>query len=82
MPESNAISMRELQKMSAAKIRAMDRPMPIKSGNETVGMLMPVKRPSVEKLREIEERAQKLAQLRSPEENAAIERFLNERDGY
>lgn len=45
-----AISMRELQKLSADKIRRLPHPVPIKCGGETIGMLSPVRKPDPAKL--------------------------------
>ena len=45
-----AISMRELQKLSADKIRKLPHAVEITSGGETVGMLSPVRKPDPARL--------------------------------
>jgi hypothetical protein len=76
----NAVTMRELQKMSAATIRALPHAVPIKSGGETVGMLMPFKKPNPARMKEVLDRIeQNYASL--PEETKDwLERFLEERE--
>jgi hypothetical protein len=76
----NAVTMRELQKMSAATIRALPHAVPIKSGSETVGMLMPLKKPNPARMKEVLDRIeQNYASL--PEETREwLERFLEERE--
>lgn len=78
-----AISMRELNELSAGAIQALPHAVPIKDGTVTVGVLMPV--PGVAKaelredMRELLARIDAAAAAYTPEENAAIEALLRER---
>lgn len=67
-----SISMRELQKISADKIRALTHPVPITCGAETVALLVPHAAGRTERLRRLAERSAELAAQRSPEERARI----------
>jgi hypothetical protein len=78
MRSKHAISMRELQKMSAAQIRAMPGPTPIKSGDETVGLLVPAAAVDAQRIFDAETRAIELARLRTPEQNAEVAKALDE----
>jgi hypothetical protein len=42
---TGVVTMRELQKMSAGAIEALPHPVPIKSGDRTVGILSPMRKP-------------------------------------
>ncbi|AWN45607.1 hypothetical protein DK419_04115 [Methylobacterium terrae] len=75
----SAISMRELQKMSAGAIQALPHAMPIKNGTATVGILLPVHRVSPEEMRKVLADIDAAAARRTPEENAVIDRLLAER---
>lgn len=75
----NAISMRQLQKMSARAIRALPHAVPIKSGTATVGVLMPVTVPTPERLREVLAQIDDTTKSRTPEEQAAVNALLAER---
>jgi len=44
------LSIRDLQKISSETIKALDGPTAIKSGAETIGILVPLKKPDVAKL--------------------------------
>jgi hypothetical protein len=77
MPRS-AITMRELQKMSAGAIQALKRPTPIKSGTTTVGILYPISKTPQHLLDEFERRALEAEANTSPEERARYDRFLAE----
>lgn len=77
---TRAISMRELQKISAGAIQALPHAVPIKNGTTTVGVLLPVRSPaSSAYLRKVMEDIEAAAARRSPEENEAIDRLLAER---
>ncbi|SEO95367.1 hypothetical protein SAMN04487843_105170 [Methylobacterium sp. ap11] len=75
----SAISMRELQKMSAGAIQALPHPVPIKNGTATVGVLLPIHSVSPETMRKVLADIDAAATRRTPEENAAIDRLLAER---
>lgn len=75
----NAISMRDLQKLSAGAIQALPHAVPIKNGTATVGVLLPVHHVSAEYLRTVMAEIETAAAARSPEENAAIDALLAER---
>jgi hypothetical protein len=76
----NAVTMRELQKMSAATIRALPHAVPIKSGDETVGMLMPLKKPNPERMKEVLDRIEQHYDALPEETKEWLEKFLNERE--
>jgi hypothetical protein len=76
---TRAISMRELQKLSASAIQALRHPVPIKSGKETVAVLLPVRSGSREHLRQVLADIDAAVAQQTPEENAAIDRLLAER---
>jgi hypothetical protein len=73
-----AISMRELQKMSAEKIRALTCPTPIKSGGEIVATLVPRHDGRAARFRELAERSEALKASLTPDERARVERHLGE----
>ncbi len=77
----NAVTMRELQKMSAATIKALPHAVPIKSGDETVGMLMPLKKPDPERMRKVLDRIEEDYGKLSPDTQQWLQRFLDEREG-
>jgi len=75
-----AISMRELQKMSAGAIQALPHAVPIKSGGDTVALLVPIHKGSPEAFDRLMARIDALAASRTPEETAALEIMLGERE--
>ncbi|WP_288588733.1 hypothetical protein [uncultured Methylobacterium sp.] len=75
----SAISMRELQKMSAGAIQALPHALPIKNGTATVGILLPIHQASPEYMRKVIADIRADAEKYTPEENAAIDRLLAER---
>ena len=76
-----AVTMRELQKMSAATIKALPHAVPIKSGDETVAFLTPLRTPDPDAWKRVLDRIEEdYAQL-SPETQQWIQRFLDEREG-
>jgi hypothetical protein len=77
----NAVTMRELQKMSAATIKALPHAIPIKSGDETVGMLMPLKKPDSERMKKVLDRIEEDYAKLSPETQQWLQRYLDEREG-
>ncbi len=75
----NAVTMRELQKMSAATIKALPHTVPIKSGSATVGLLVPVRRPDAARISAALKRSDIFHETLSPETKLRLERFLGER---
>jgi hypothetical protein len=78
---TRALSMRDLQKLSAGAIQALPHAVPIKNGTATVGVLLPVHSASKEYLRAVLARIDAAAAKHLPEENVAIDRLLAERGG-
>ena len=76
---TRAISMRDLQKLSAGAIQALPHAVPIKNGTATVGVLLPIHSASKDYLREVLARIDAAAAAHTPEENAAIDALLTER---
>ena len=73
---NKAISIRDLQKMSAKAIEALDGPTPVKAGDRTVGALFPLKKTDPKKLRAVLLRIEKLAKGRDhAADDAALEQF-------
>ena len=74
----SAITMRELQRISASSIAALPHTVPIRNGQKTVGFLVPLKKAPVE----VVERAVRLIEeeraARTPEDEAAITDALRE----
>lgn len=60
------ISIRDLQKMSGEKIEALPGPTAVKSGDRTVGLLIPLKAADPDRLAAILIRAEELAKGRVP----------------
>ncbi len=58
------ISIRDLQKMSGEKIEALPGPTAVKSGNRTVGLLIPLKRADPDRMAAILARAEALTKGR------------------
>lgn len=70
------ISIRDLQKMSGEKIQALAGPTAVKSGDRTVGLLIPLKAADPDRLAAILARAEALAKGRDPAaDEAALARF-------
>ena len=67
------ISIRALQKISGETIGALPGPTAIKSGNRTIGLLIPLKRSDSRRLAEVLAKAERLARRRSrAEDDAAL----------
>lgn len=66
------ISIRDLQKLSAEKIGALPGPTAVKSGDRTVGLLIPVKAADRERLAAVLAEAEALAKQRDPKEDDAL----------
>ncbi|MDW6025565.1 hypothetical protein SAZ10_27760 [Mesorhizobium sp. BAC0120] len=71
-----AISMRELQKISAGAIQALPHPVPIKNGTATVGVLVPAHSVSRDYLRKVFALLEEAEAKRTPEEQRAIDEVL------
>lgn len=70
------ISIRDLQKMSGEKIEALPGPTAVKSGNRTVGLLIPLKASDPDRMAAILMRAEALAKGRDPAaDDAALAQF-------
>jgi hypothetical protein len=70
------ISIRDLQKMSAESIGALPGPTPVKSGDRTVGLLVPLKAADPDRLAAVLTRAEALAKGRDPAaDDAALAPF-------
>ena len=65
------ISIRDLQKLSGETIGGLPGPTPIKSGNRTVGLLIPLKAADPERLAAVLARASALAKARDAAEDEA-----------
>jgi hypothetical protein len=70
------ISIRDLQKMSGEKIEALPGPTAVKSGNRTVGLLIPLKAADPDRMAAILARAEALAKGRdSAADDSALAQF-------
>jgi hypothetical protein len=74
----SSISMRELQKMSAASLQALPHPLPVKTGEMTVAVLMPVRKAPDELVKQVLARIDAMAAKRSPERTRELEAILDE----
>ncbi len=75
---ASAITMRELQKISASSISSLPHTVPIRNGQKTVGFLVPLRKAPVD----LVERAVRLIEeeraARTPEDEAGITDALRE----
>ncbi len=70
------ISVRDLQKISGETISALKGPTPVKSGNRTIGLLVPLKAADPAKLAAVLRRAEAMARGRSARaDDAALAPF-------
>jgi len=69
------LSIRDLQKISGETIGALEGPTPVKAGERTIGVLIPLKVGDADKLVSVLKRAERLAKKRDPEQD---ERLLTE----
>jgi len=70
------ISIRDLQKMSGERIAALPGPTAVKSGDRTVGLLIPLKAADPDRLAAVLLRAEELAKGRDPAaDDAALVQF-------
>ena len=65
------ISIRDLQKISGEAIGALPGPTPVKSGDRTVGLLVPLKTADPQRLEAVLARAEALARYRDAAADAA-----------
>ena len=66
------INIRELQKLSAETIGALRGRTAVKSGNRTVGLLIPLKAANPDRLAEVLAKAEALAKERDPKEDEEL----------
>lgn len=72
----NHISIRDLQKISSETIGALPGPTAVKSGDRTIGLLIPLKSADPERLAAVLARAEALAKGRDPAaDDAALAQF-------
>ncbi len=72
----NHISIRDLQKISGKAISELPGTTPVKSGDRTIALLVPLKRADMGRLRRTLAKADKLANGRDPkEDDAALAKF-------
>ena len=72
----NRIRIRDLQKISAETIGALPGPTPVKSGDLTIGLLVPLKVADPDRLAAVLARAEALAKERDPAaDDAALAPF-------
>lgn len=76
--QRSTITMRELQKMTAGAIQALERPVTIKSGTAAVGMLCPISRTPQHLIDQFVQAAEEAQAMATPEERARIDKFLKE----
>lgn len=75
-----AVTMRELQKMSAGAIEALPHPVPITNGKAVIGLLSPIKKTDSDAIARIVDEARAEYEQLSPEMKARIDRFFSDRD--
>jgi hypothetical protein len=66
------ISIRDLQRISGDTIGALPGPTPVKSGNRTVALLIPLKAADPDRLAAVLARAEALAKSRDPAADNAV----------
>ncbi len=72
----NHISIRDLQKISGKAISELPGTTPVKSGDRTIALLIPLKRANMGRLRATLAKAEKLAKGRDPtEDDAALKKM-------
>jgi hypothetical protein len=75
-----AVTMRELQKMSAAMIKALPHTVPIQSDGETVAFLTPLREPDPEAWKRVLDQIEAHHAQLSPDTKAWLEQFLDARE--
>ena len=72
----NHISIRDLQKISGKAISELAGTTPVKSGDRTIALLIPLRRANLDRLRTTLTKAERLAKGRDPkEDDAALAKF-------
>jgi hypothetical protein len=72
----NHISIRDLQKISGKAISELPGTVPVKSGDRTIALLVPLKRANMKRLRANLAKAEKLAKGRDPKaDDAALKKM-------
>ena len=66
------LSIRDLQKISGETIGSLDGPTPVKAGERTIGVLIPLKVGDADKLLSVLKRAERLAKKRDPEQDESL----------
>lgn len=74
----DAITMRELQKISAGTIAALQHAVPVKSGAETVAVLVPLRRASPEAVASVLREVDEAAARRTPEQARRLAEAVEE----
>jgi hypothetical protein len=70
------LSIRDLQKISGETIGSLEGPTPVKAGDRTIGVLIPLKVADVDKLAAVLKRAERLARKRdSRSDQKLLEEF-------
>ena len=73
---NRSISIRDLQKMTAKTLEALDEPTPVKSGDRTLGAFFPLKKTDLKKLGATLRDAERWGNTRDVSaDDAALERF-------
>ncbi len=66
------LNLRDLQTISDETIRGLDGATPVKIGERTIGVLIPLRVADAEKLAAVLKKAEKLAKARGPEEDKKL----------
>jgi hypothetical protein len=66
------LSIRDLQKISGETIGALEGPTPVKAGERTIGVLIPLKVGDADKLVSVLKRAERLAKKRDPKQDEKL----------
>jgi hypothetical protein len=82
-PFRHAISMRELQKMSAKQIEALPHPVPITSDGRTIAVLQPRRtaKPTEQQLKNLDAAFRRFDESLTPDDKERIAEFLKEIEG-
>lgn len=74
----NAITMREMQKLSASTIAALPHAVPVKSGATTVALLIPIRKASPDLVARVMAEVDAAAAARHPEDTARLAALVGE----
>jgi hypothetical protein len=66
------LNIRDLQKISSETIRALEGPTPVKAGERTIGVLVPLRVADADKLAAILKKAETLSKARDPKEDEKL----------